>query len=129
MTAQEKVYSILSAAAGVTALVPAARIKPQGDWQDLAKPYIVHFPAAGEPITCHSGLMPMRIWTYQVSVFTSSTSSAHAIADAVVTAMAGYKDSDTDPIILTRPPLDLGYDTDLKIQHVAIEFQIAGALT
>lgn len=130
MTAEEKVYAVLAAAAGVTALVPASRIKVPGDHQNLAKPYLVHFPVAGDTTQCHDGPKALRLWNnYQVSVYAADYSSARILADAVVAALDGYRDADTDRIALAYAPVSLGYDTDLKVAHIALDFEIAGGLT
>jgi len=130
MTAEEKIYAVLSANAGVTALVPASRIKVTGDYQNLAKPYLVHFPVAGETIQTHQGMAALRLWqNYQVSVYASDYGSARRIADAVVAALDNYRDTDTDRIALAYPPVSLGFDTDLKVAHIALDFEVAGALT
>ena len=130
MTAEEKIFAILSTDAGVLARVPRGRIKPPGDWQSLDMPYIVHFPVAAEPTNCHEGPKALRIFRfYQVSVFAGSHSAARAIADLVVTALDGYSDSDVDRISLVRPPTSTDYDTDRKVSHVSADFQVAGGLT
>jgi hypothetical protein len=129
MTAEEKVFAILRDNSGVVALVPAARIKVPGDWQGLAKPYIVHFPVAAEATDCHDGPKEFRIWhSYQVSVFGATYSEAKAAAVAVEAALNGYSDEVTDRISLLRPAMSLGYDTDLKAAHIVLDFEIAGAL-
>lgn len=129
MTATQKVYALLSAAAGVTALVPAARIKASGDWQNLGKPYIVHFPVSAEPTRTYDGLKALRFVRHQVSIFADSEGSALAIAAAVVAALDGQTDDDVSLVALMNGPYSLGYDTDLKVSHVMVEFELAGALT
>lgn len=128
MTATQKIYALLSAAAGVTALVPAARIKPAGDWQNLAKPYIVHFPVSTERTRCYDGPKDLRFVRHQVSIFADNESSAETIAAAVIDALDGHYDSDVSLISLENS-YSLGYDTDLKVAHYAVDFTIAGALT
>jgi hypothetical protein len=130
MTAEEKIFAVLSVNSPLLARVPKGRIKVPGDWQSLDLPYIVHFPVAAETIHCHDGLKALRIWHfYQVSIFAARHSDARAIADLVVTALDGYHDADVDRIALVRPPFSVEYDTDRKVAHVAIDFQVAGALT
>jgi hypothetical protein len=128
MTATQKIYALLSAAAGVTTLVPAARIKPTGDWQNLGRPYIVHFPVSTEPTRTYDGPQPLRFVRHQVSIFADNESSAETIAAAVVDALDGHYDADVSLIALQNL-YSLGYDTDLKVAHVAVDFTIAGALT
>lgn len=129
MSAEEKVFAILGGDAGVTDLVPVERIKVPGDWQGLARPYIVHLPVAAEPVACHDGPKALRIWRfYQVSVYGATYSEAKAVAIAVEAALDGYSDDATDRIALARPALSLGYDTDLKAMHIVLDFEIAGDL-
>jgi hypothetical protein len=129
MTATQKIYALLSADATLTALVPASRIKPQGDWQNLAQGYIVHFPVSALPTRCYDGLKALRFVRHQVSVFAANESAALAIAAAVVDALDGTHDADVSLIALQNGPYSLGYDTDLKVAHVMVEFELAGALT
>ena len=130
MTCEDKLYALLTANAALVAAVPAARIKPPGDWQALARPYIVHQPIAGETTWCEDGPKALRIWRYyQVIVYAASHSEARRIADLVVTALDGHYDADVDKIALTHPPMSLGYDTDRKVSMIALDFEVAGALT
>lgn len=128
MTATQKVYALLSASAGVTALVPATRIKPPGDWQNLAKPYVVHFPVATEPTRTYVGPVPMRFVRHQVSIFAADEGSAETIAAAVITELDGHFDTDVGLIAL-MDSYSLGFDTDLKVAHVAVDFTLTGDLT
>ncbi len=132
MTVEEKVYALLSAAAAVTVQVPAARIKPPGDWQDLARPYIVHAPinGAGETVHTHDGgLQALRIWHfYCIEIYAQTTSQARAIAELVIAALDGHSDSDVDRIALASPPYLHAYDTDRKVAQVSLDFEIGGAL-
>lgn len=129
MTATQKVYDVLKAAAGVIALVPAARIKPAGDWQNLAKPYIVHFPVPGtEPTRTHDGPKALRFQRYQLSLFAADEGSVQAIATAVIAALDGYYDDDVS-LIMLRNSFSMGYDTDLKVAQYVVEVELAGALT
>lgn len=99
MTIEEKVFSILSGASGVTALVPADRIKPEGVYQGLARPYIRHFAVSVEPIYTHDhGMGALKNWPYQVSIFAASMSSLAAVRTAVVAAL----DASVDPKFFLR---------------------------
>lgn len=131
MTVEEKILAILSAAGSVTALVPTERIKPEGDWQNLARPYIVHQPIVGQPIHTHGeGLVSLRIWDfYEVSIYAASTSEARAIGEAVTAALDGHVDSEVNRIALANTPRISPYDTDRKVASVTLDFQVAGALT
>lgn len=128
MTATQKIYAVLSAATGVTALVPAARIKPAGDWQNLAKPYIVQFPVTAEFTRTYDGPKALRFTRHQVSIFADLQSTAETIAAAVLAALDGYNDADVS-LIAAQNAFAAGYDTDLKVAHYVVEFEIAGAVT
>lgn len=89
MTVTEKIQEILIADATLIALVPAARIRCPGNWQNLDLPYIVHFPVSITPLYTHEGLEAHREWRYQIDVFSSTFSSGDAIATAVRNAVTG----------------------------------------
>lgn len=89
MTIAEKIQELLIGAAAVTALVPAARIRVPGPWQNLARPYVIHFPVSPAPGYTHGGLMGFRQWDYQVSVFADSYSTGEAAAIAIRDALVG----------------------------------------
>ena len=120
----------MSGVAGITSLVPAARIKVQGDWQNLALPYIMHFPVGVQPIHTHTeGLAALRLWRfYQISIFALTYSEAIGIRDALIAGLDGYKDSDVNRIAY-RGIGSSDFDTDRKIQHVALNFEVSGTLT
>ncbi len=131
MTAEEKIYAILSNAAPVIAIVPAANIKVPGDWQSLQVPYIIHQPIVGRTIHTHSeGLQALRIWDfYTVEVYAASHGQARQIMDVIVAALDGYKDADVQRIALIKTPTAMPYDTDRKIACVSADFEVAGHLT
>ena len=86
----EIVQGVLVGSAAVTALVPALRIRPPGNWQNITLPYIVHRPSSVEPTRTHDGLKTLAIYNYyQVMIFSTSASEGAAIRDAVITAMDG----------------------------------------
>ena len=89
MTVREKIQAVLEAASGVTAFVPTNRIRVPGAWQNLDRPYLIHFAVAADPTYTHSGLAAGRGWEYQVSVFADSYSTGDAVATAVVNALSG----------------------------------------
>lgn len=130
MTVEEKIQGLLESASGVTVLVPMDRIRVPGAWQDLPVPYIIHFPVAVDSTNTHDGPKALRIWPeYQVSVFASTYGEAKTIATAVEAKLDGWSDEDTDRIALVRPALPLNdYDTDRKLAHIALAFQVAGAM-
>jgi len=125
-TVETEVYDILRAASGVTSRCPATRIKTPGPNQNLALPYIVHFPVAERPTRTHGGLAALRIWdSYQVSVFSADYATGRALADAVRTAMDGV--TSTGVHIQFRGTLHL-YEDETQVNHFVLEFFIAEAL-
>jgi hypothetical protein len=131
VTVEEKIQALLEGDEDLVALVPAARIKVPGDWQDLALPYIIHFPVTVEPTHTHDGPQPLRFWPeYQVSVFAATYGEARTVCAAVEALLDGYRDALTDRIALSRPAVPVGdFDTDRKLSHLALGFSIMGALT
>ena len=129
MVVEEKVQAVLVAATGVTALVPAARIKLPGDWQTLPRPYIVHFPVSVDSTYTHNeGLMALRDWGfYQVSCFGGSYSETKAAAVAVRAALGNYKGSD-GTVIFWRGERFVEFDADVKVHQIALDFEIWEAL-
>lgn len=128
MTAEEKMFSVLSGAATVTALVPADRIKPRGDWQNVPRPYIEHFPVAAAPIRTHSGLAKLQIWPfYQISIFAGSMGLAATIRDTVIAALDGYHDDDMN-LIAYQGIGSTDYDAARKVAFMALIFDVAEGL-
>ncbi len=129
MTVEEKVQAVLVAAAGVTSLVPAARIKLPGDWQNLPRPYVVHFPVSSDGTHTHNeGLMDLRQWpTYQISCFGPSYSETKAIAVAIREALGDYKGAD-GTVMFWRSERFIEFDADVKVWHIAVELEIWEAL-
>jgi hypothetical protein len=126
---EEKVYELLAAALPAygsppSALVTAAKIKPPGDWQSLAVPYVVHFPVAPEPIETHQGQITFKSWRYQVSVFATTYKEARAIIDAARVTLT----ASSDPKFFWVGQTVLPYEHDVKIAHIAIEFDVWEAL-
>jgi hypothetical protein len=127
VTLVEKVLAVLSAAPSVTTLVPAARIKPPGDWQDLALPYIVHFPVGVSPTQLLASRAALTEWPfYQISIFAASYSAADAIAVAI-RDLLGNANSDGVQFMWTGQRA-LPFEEDVRIQQIAMDFQIWEAL-
>ena len=128
MTVEEKVQAVLAAAAGVTALVPAARISVPGDLQEVARPYLVHqIVTTTESIETHNdGLVNLKFWAYQVACFADSYSSARAVALAVRNALGSYREGG---IVShwTRDHL-LPYEPNIRVTQIVCEFEIADML-
>jgi hypothetical protein len=124
---EEKIHSVLSGDAAVTALVPVARIKVPGGHQNLTRPYIIHFPVGVEPLYTHSGLEDLRKWDfYQVSCYGDSHSSARAVAVAVRNLLADYR---ADRLVcFWQNDRTLPYDDETRVHHIALEFTIFESL-
>lgn len=127
MTVEEKVYSVLSANAALVALVPAAKIKVPGDWQNLTRPYIVHFPVSQQPIYTHEALQALRIWDfYQTSAVADSYSSGRAIADLIRSALTGVHGG--VHCFLQSGPMYVGRNDETGCEEFALNWRIAEAL-
>lgn len=130
MNIEEEVQALLVAAlpaygSPAVELVPAARIKVPGDWQSLARPYVIHGPVAVSPIELHSGRAALTQWpSYQVSCFGDSWSSARVVANAVVATLAGNHDG-AQFFWRGMTPL---FESDPPVHHIALEFEVWEAL-
>ena len=128
-TVETEVYDILRAAGGVTSLCPATRIKPPGHNQNLAMPYIVHFPVAERPIRTHGGVAALRIWeSYQISVFSADYSTGRALADAVRVAMDGVTATGVHVQFQGLRQFAEGEEDEVNVNHFVLEFLIAEAV-
>ncbi len=127
MNVEENVYAVLSADAGVLALVPSNRILPPGNWTDVPRPYIIHFPVAVSSTYTHDkGLANLKMWrNYQVSCFANAYSTAKALAVAVRNALGNQRGGITCMWTGERP---LPYELDVRVSHIAVEFEIADTL-
>lgn len=116
--------AVLIAAAGLTALVPATRIRVPGDWQDMARPYIIHQPVTVRPTETHNGLQALRIWDiYQVSVFSATFSSGRAVVEQVIAALRG---AHSDMYGQWRPGLlYIGRDDEQDVFEFAVDFLLS----
>lgn len=92
MTIEEKIYAVLSAAAGVIEICPADRILPDGVYQGIARPYIKHFAVALDPIETHAGRAAMAEWGYQISMFADAIETLTALRTAVLAALEASAD-------------------------------------
>lgn len=124
MNVLDKVYAVLSAASGVTNLVPVSRIMPPGVQQGKSLPYIVHFPVVPETIETHdTGLVNLKYWLYQVSCFGASYSAAKALAAQVVTALGSYRGPGNISSHYSSERT-MPYEEDVRVQQIVLEFEI-----
>lgn len=93
MTVEEKIYALWSADATATALVPAARFKPGGVYQNLTVPYVIHWPiSVTRPRTIGEGAAnAIEISTRQFSIYASSMTAAEAIRRKLISVFDGNK--------------------------------------
>lgn len=92
MSAEKAVYSVLAAATGVTNLVPASKIFPAGRRnQSVAAPAIVYFRDGGRRVYSLQGPSGYDKAHIRVDIFGRSFPEAKSIADAVETALSGYR--------------------------------------
>ncbi len=128
---EEQVLTILSAMAAVTSLVPVDRIKVPGDWQNLTRPYIVHFPVSPAPIHVHDdSLIQPGIWDfYQFSVFADTYSQGRAV---VAVLIANFRDNMTGGVTAFLRPGSFYQGSekigDKLIHHFALNYRIAEGL-
>lgn len=127
MTVTEKVYSVLSGDAGVTALVPASRIKPYGNQQGLTLPYIVHGGSMeGTTRTHDAGLAKLRQWNYKISCFAANNSGAEALANAVIAVLGSYAQGGINTLLTHQ--LLMPFEADVKVQQIVLEFELWATL-
>lgn len=128
MAIEDTVYSVLSSAAGVIALVPVGRIKPPGDWQALTRPYIVYRPITLRPTYTHDIPTVDLILEYpnfQVSIVADSYPSGRAVANAVTAAIKGAANGNHSGVqFFLRNETALDFDTDRKIIEIAQDYEV-----
>jgi hypothetical protein len=84
MTVAEKIFSLWSADSSATALVPAARFKPGGLYQNIAFPYVVFTRVYDERYRtiAEGAANALEYGTWQFSVHTNGN-TAHSTADTI----------------------------------------------
>lgn len=126
---EQQVYTILAAKPAVTSLVPASRIKVPGNWQNLARPYIVHSPVSASPINLSDGLAALRIWDYyQINIFSDTYSNGNEIARAVRDAVTSGPQTGDVVFMWEKGPWYVGRDDLMNVEHFAVDFRVAEAL-
>jgi len=88
MSAESTLYSILSTAAGVTALV-STRIYPDLVPEEKATPYIGYERVSGEQITTLSGDRLGELGGFTVACWAETRLDAEAVANSIITALTG----------------------------------------
>ena len=129
MTIEEKMLAVWTADGTATALVPAARFKPPGNWQDLDRPYIIQYPVVEAAVHAHdnaAAFQGLRIWEfYQLSVIADSYSSAKAVAEKIRSVFNG---NSSGVQFFYRGQRFVGRDDVTQTEHIAVDFRIAEQL-
>lgn len=126
-TISSRVQDLLEANSALIALVPTARIKPPGPWQNLARPYCVHFIVAAMPVVTYTGTSSAACeWLIQVSSFADSLAAAMAVAAEARAALDGRHANGVSGFWNGD---QVFYEDDTKIYQVASMFQIFGSLS
>lgn len=130
MTIEERIREIWAADATAIALVPAARVKVPGNWQDLTRPYIILYPIVETSEHVHNSggsIVALRVWEFfQFSVIADSYPSGKAVAEKCRTVFNGNK-SGTQ--FFYRGQRWVGRDDTVNVEHIAVDFRIAEILT
>lgn len=90
MSFEAAIYDILSGSASVTALIPAARIKPEGDWQNIPLPYAIYRTSSVDLEYMHEGRVGLQQEFFNVVIYHSDYKQAMAAARAVRDALDGH---------------------------------------
>lgn len=130
MTIEEQVLTILSGFSAVTSLVPASRIKVPGNWQNLQRPYIVHFPVSPDARHVHDdGLIQPGIWDfYQISVYADTYSQGRAVVKAIIANFRGQLAGGVTAF-LQPGAFYMGRDDQMNVEHFALNFRVAAGLS
>lgn len=120
MAIEAKVYSVLSGATALTALV-GSRIYPEHRHQSTGTPAVVYYRApGGERVNSLKGYEKMENAIIEISVYTSTIDDRRIIADQVMAAMAA---STTFGSILPDPPYD-DYDDETQVYDRTMQFSV-----
>lgn len=126
MTVAEKVYALWSADSTATALVPAARIKPTGVYQNLTVPYIIHWPISTTRYRTHgegaTGSIERNL--IQFSVYAASFTSADAIRLKLISVLDGNQGGFNFQFQASRFVDEI---PDKSIVHIAVDFLVTTA--
>lgn len=134
MTITEHNYARLAEFWEITDLVPASRILPPGNWQNIERPYIIHFPVSLTPTQTMEGQAALRIWErYQISVFAGDFASGEAVACAVRDHFPGVSVDGVHIFFRPGSPWFVGERPVIEretsqVFHFVLEFRIAEAL-
>lgn len=119
---------MLSADAGVTALVPATRIYPDGEEQNVSLPKIKHGVVSDRSVYTHTGRATLRNADfYQVAIYATTMQQVRQIAEAVITALSGCHEVGSPADGLTgfhTHTTKLPYDMEVRCCGLALDFDI-----
>lgn len=124
MSINSRLFSRLSADAGVSALVFASgiyRIYPVQVPQDAQYPAVVYQTVNNTPINHLTGESDLQNDRVQIDCYAESSDQAHALADAIKAAMQGDANN-FKAVRVSRN--DIPFDDDTKLHRVSIDYSI-----
>lgn len=90
MTVAEKIFALWTADPTATALVPAARFKYSGPWQNITAPYVIFFPITVQQWRTHNdGASSIEYGPWQFSIYASRSSDCDAIRRKLIQVLDG----------------------------------------
>lgn len=130
MTIEEKLAAIWAADSSAIALVPQARFKPPGNYQNIARPYVIMYPVGETSTHVHNSagaIQKLRIWeVFQLSVIADSYITGKAVAEKIRSVFAG---NITGTQFFYKGQRWVGRDERVNAEHIAVDLRIAEVLT
>lgn len=126
MTVEEKIFALWSADATATALVPAARFKPGGIYQNLAAPYVLHWPIVitRRRTFAEGAANCIETSTRQFSIYAASITSAEEIRLKLISVFDGNKGGFNFQFQSAR---FVDEQPDIPIVLIAVDFLVSTA--
>ena len=122
MQIETAIQSRLTGYAPLTARVPAARIRTDGEHVDIAPPYIVHGMSNERVTTMYGGRLGLRIAEYDATICARDIDEAYEISDLVVEAATAAASDGVQVIPQTRTRQ---YDVDARLWVAMVRFSVA----
>lgn len=130
MTIEEQIVAIWASEPSAMSLVPPTRFKTPGNYQNLARPYVILYPIIETSTHTHESsgsIVKLRIWEFfQFSVIADSYISGKAVAEKCRSVFNGNR-SGTQ--FFYRGQRWVGRDDTTGVEHIAVDFRIAEILT
>lgn len=126
MTVEEKIFALWSADATAIALVPDARFKPGGAYQNLAAPYVLHWPivVTRRRTFAEGAANSIEIGTRQFSIYAASMSTAESIRSKLIDVFDGNKGGFNFHFQSSR---FVDEQPDIPLVHIAVDFLVTTA--